>query len=484
MMLLLGISTSTFSQDFFINEDFKKALIKDGVDTDGDGYISKSEAHAVSTINVENEGLTDITGISEFKNIKTLKCAYNYLASLDVSANILLEELQCFKNNITSLNISANVKLTGLYCFENDLSSINISENTKLSDFQCYQNKLSTLDLSSNLELIKLECTDNQLHELDLSHNLQLNYLACGANLLTFLDVSYSTELTFLACSVNNFRTLDLSKCRKLEEMYATSIPHLNSICVWNISQAEGNVYFYKDSWVDWVTDCALAFNGNTFKDALTKQNIDTNGDGYIRLSEVAGVSILNISGNPFGKTNAQKITNIKGIDGFVNLTVLSMSYNSVVEMDVSKNTKLTSLSCDNNKLTSLDVSKNTSLTSLKCKNNSIATIYVWDIDYAESNTRFRKDASAVWGLHEVLKLNEDNLFQSIIYPIPSRNFIIIESTEDAEISIYNLLGVEVLNAVKVKKGYNRLSLNLKPDIYLLRLQGEKVSVLKRIIVE
>ena len=75
---------------------------------------------------------------------------------------------------------------------------------------------------------------------------------------------------------------------------------------------------------------------------------MDINGDGYIRVSEVSDVTTLNISGSPFDKKSRVKIENIKGIDGFKNLAVLSMSYNNVVNTDVSRNTKLTSLACDN----------------------------------------------------------------------------------------------------------------------------------------
>jgi hypothetical protein len=52
---------------------------------------------------------------------------------------------------------------------------------------------------------------------------------------------------------------------------------------------------------------------------------MDINGDGYISVSEVSDVTTLNISGSPFDKKSRVKIENIKGIDGFKNLTVLSM---------------------------------------------------------------------------------------------------------------------------------------------------------------
>ena len=104
------------------------------------------------------------------------------------------------------------------------------------------------------------------------------------------------------------------------------------------------------------------------------------------------------------------------------------MSYNNVASMDISRNTKLTSLTCDNNILTGLDISNNTSITSLKCTKNKISTIYVWDIDYAEGNSRFRKDASAKWAIHNTLSNSNNKFLQCSIYPIPSNRYIFIDT--------------------------------------------------------
>ncbi len=484
MVLLLGISTSTFSQDFYIADSFRDALVKDGVDTDGDGYISMAEAHVVTSIDVENKKLSDLKGISEFINLKSLKCSYNYLSSLDVSENIHLEQLQCFQNRLTSLKISNNSNLRGVYCFENYLTSIDVSGLPNLGNFQCYKNRITSLDLTANTILIRLDCTYNQLTELDLSSNSKLDYLSCGGNQISFLDVSYLTELTTLACSHNNLSTLDLTRCRKLNELYTEENPALKSICVWNISEAENKIYFYKDSWVDWVTDCALSFKGTIFKNKLVNLNLDTNGDGYIRKSEVADVKTLNLANGPFDKKYVEKLDNIKGIEGFVNLTVLSMSYNNVESMDISRNTKLTSLTCDNNKLTGLDISNNTSITYLKCTNNNISTIYVWDIDYAEGNSSFRKDAAAKWAIHGTLSNSNNKFLQCSIYPIPSNRYFFIDTETAAELTIYNLLGEEVISSFSIDKGRNYITLDLNPDIYLLKLQSKNKSVVKRIIIK
>jgi len=485
LMLLLVIATSSYSQDFFINEKFRDALVENGVDTDNDGYISKAEAHAVTLINVEKKKLTDLTGIAEFINLKTLRCAYNYLGTLDLSNNTLLEEVQCFQNRLNSLNVSGCTELERLYCFENNLTSIDVTKNPKLRDFQLYDNKITSLDLKSNTILTRLDFARNRVSEFDVSLNPDLVFLVCGGNLLQYIDVSYNTELRELYCGYNDAITsLDLTRCRKLEKMDASNSPHLQTICVWNVSNAISNPYFYKDAHTDYVTDCALNFKGSNFKNKLTELNLDKNGDGFISLSEVKNVKILNVDGSPFGKLNDIKLDNINGIEGFVNLENLSMSFNNVKSMDISRNTKLKSLSCKNNGMTSLDVSNNTSLTALKCTGNNLSKIYVWDIAYAESNPSFRKDASASWAIHEELKNDYIDLFKVKMYPVPLRDFIIIESDVDAELTIYNLLGVEVLKDIKIEKGYNRINLDLKLGVYICSLQNEKNIIVRRIVIE
>jgi len=485
MVLLFGISTSTFSQDFYIADSFRDALVKDGVDTDGDGYISKAEAHVVTSINVEREKLADLNGISEFINLKVLKCSYNYLSVLDLSDNVLLEEVQCFQNRLTSINVSGCTNLEELYCMQNKLTNIDVSHNSNLSKFQLYENKVSSIDLSNNPNLEYLACSKNELNELDVSSNTNLEYLACGGNNLSYIDVYYNTELTFFACGTNEYiSTLDLSHCRKIETLDATNLPHLKTICVWSVSEAENNPSYLVDTGIEYVTDCALNFRGSNFKNKLKDLNLDKNNDGYITKSEVQDVKILNVNGDAFGKMNGIKLDNIDGIDGFVNLENLSMSYNNVKEMDISRNTKLKTLTCKNNGMTSLDISNNVDITSLSCTGNNLDKIYVWDIAYAEGNSSFSKDASATWAIHETLKNDFIDLFKVKMYPVPFRDFVIIESDSDADISIYSLLGLEVLKNIRIKRGYNRINIDLNPNIYIISIQSETNRIVRRIVIE
>ena len=118
------------------DEAFLNALIDLGIDTNGDGAISPSEAEEIPHIDVSDRGISDMTGIEAFINLERLLCWKNQLTSLDVSQNTALTDLYCAFNQLTSLNVSKNTALTVLHCFSNPLTSLDISNNSSLKNIQ------------------------------------------------------------------------------------------------------------------------------------------------------------------------------------------------------------------------------------------------------------------------------------------------------------------------------------------------------------
>ncbi len=92
---------------------------------------------------------------------------------------------------------------------------------------------------------------------------------------------------------------------------------------------------------------------------ALIKQGADTDGDHYISTAEAEAVTTLNLF--------YSDISDMTGIEAFINLTKLDCSYNELISLDVSKNTALESLNCYWNQLTDLDLRGNTALKILNC---------------------------------------------------------------------------------------------------------------------
>jgi hypothetical protein len=96
---------------------------------------------------------------------------------------------------------------------------------------------------------------------------------------------------------------------------------------------------------------------------------INTNLDTEIQVSEATAFTGTIDCSNLF-------ITNMSGIEAFINITVLDCSDNSFLSsVDISSNTALLDFRCENNMFTSLDLSANTALTQVRCMGNDITSL-------------------------------------------------------------------------------------------------------------
>jgi hypothetical protein len=96
---------------------------------------------------------------------------------------------------------------------------------------------------------------------------------------------------------------------------------------------------------------------------------IDTNGDGEVQVAEAqAYTGTIDIITGVF-------ILDITGLESFIALTVLDISQNPQVNLDISANVALTSLSIDNYSMGSFDVSNNVNLVTLRCRNIGVTSL-------------------------------------------------------------------------------------------------------------
>ncbi|AZJ34918.1 cadherin domain-containing protein [Tenacibaculum singaporense] len=95
---------------------------------------------------------------------------------------------------------------------------------------------------------------------------------------------------------------------------------------------------------------------------------INTNGDNEIQVTEAN-----NFTGTL--KANNKNISDVTGIEEFINLNALLLASNQISNINLSNNTKLKIINIYNNQLTSLDVSKNIKLETLRCSYNNLSNI-------------------------------------------------------------------------------------------------------------
>ena len=110
---------------------------------------------------------------------------------------------------------------------------------------------------------------------------------------------------------------------------------------------------------------------GTNFKDFLLANTfINTNNDTEIQITEAeafsGSISCSNLN-----------ISDLTGIEAFVNLVTLDCSQNNLTALDLSQNTVLRILKCGLNDLGSLDLSNNPALSYLDCSVSGLSTLDV-----------------------------------------------------------------------------------------------------------
>tara|TARA_B100001123_G_scaffold445720_1_gene598058 strand:+ start:6334 stop:9891 length:3558 start_codon:yes stop_codon:yes gene_type:complete len=297
------------------DDNFEQALIDLGYDDVLDDYIATDSIMSITYLDVNNDSISDLTGIEDFTSLTSLYCVNNQLTFLNISSNVLLTTLYCYGNLLTSLDVSNNIALQYLKCNYNPLTSLNVSTNTNLRHLQFHgrtdgSSTISSLDVSNNTALTFLWASNNNLTALDVSNNTALTDLRVGYNNLESLNLSNNTSLTQLSCNNNELTTLDVSNNTLLEHLYCSN----NQFTTLNLSSNPALDYLQ-----------------------LTSNQL----------------TALDVSNNPL-------------------LEYLNIDYNQISSLDLRANADLSRLYCRSNQLDSLDLSLNTSLTRLRCNNNQL----------------------------------------------------------------------------------------------------------------
>jgi hypothetical protein len=103
------------------------------------------------------------------------------------------------------------------------------------------------------------------------------------------------------------------------------------------------------------------------FKNALISAGVDKDKDGEISYAEAEAITNIVVSNS--------NISNMTGIEAFINLNILNCGGNQLTSLNISNNTALTGLDCGYNQLTSLDVSSCKVLVELFCQWNQLTSL-------------------------------------------------------------------------------------------------------------
>ncbi|MBF2708325.1 ELWxxDGT repeat protein [Flavobacterium soyangense] len=197
--------------------NFEQALIDLGIDKDGviNASISRSDAEAVTELNVNGKNINSLEGIQAFTNLSKLYCQSNQIQVLDIGNNKALTVLECGGNQLTGLNVSLNPLLKVLGFGINNISLIDVSQNLNLEVFWCNNNNITSqnLDLNSKLSVIGLSNNPLAFVSLKNGNNVNVVYfeayntpnLACiNADAIVSVSMSNSGKTFSENCSTTS----------------------------------------------------------------------------------------------------------------------------------------------------------------------------------------------------------------------------------------------------------------------------------------
>jgi Leucine-rich repeat (LRR) protein len=413
--------------------NFEQALIDLEIDSDPtpNGLIYIGDALSVSNLNVNNRGITSMQGIEAFINLTYLNVWGNPIGSLDVTQNTELDFLWCGANQLTSLDITQNTKLKTLWAWVNELTELDTSNNLLFEDLQLGSNLITDIDVTNNVALTRLHLHRNLLTSVDVSQNVNLDLFSISNNPnLEIVNVSLNPALNFLQVSdLPLLTSLDLSN-NPIANLWISDNPQLASVDLRNgnninITTFEGaNTPNLTCINADVIISQVMIDSGKTFNEdcgdfvyipdpffeqSLIDIGVDSDGvvNTYILRTDAEAVTDLNIvnplfdSGdfaNPLIVNVTEKVTDLTGIEAFVNITFFNFHSNDIANVDLSSNTELVGvfgnhcgintidvsnspnllyLHLWDNQITSLDLSNNLALEQLNCPDNLITDLDV-----------------------------------------------------------------------------------------------------------
>ena len=278
----------------------------------GRDVLTVEEQRNVTTIEINNKGVSDLKGIEAFPNLKELNCGNNSIRKLDLRQNPELEKLICNTNQLTQLDLSKNPKIYHLICFWNQLEQLDVSHLKDLVTLDCSHNDLEQLDVKNSKSLVALNCSSNRLTELDVdvTHKPSLARVECQNNQLTSLILGQNKLLEKLNCAHNQLTQLNLNNMSSLKELNCFN----NQLTVLDVSDSPELTILWLGN--NHLTSLNLDNNPNlnfTYTDIYSGENVYTvtlNPDRTFDLRNLPGNFDVNrVTGWEHGKANGNILT-------------------------------------------------------------------------------------------------------------------------------------------------------------------------------
>lgn len=195
------------------------------IDANHNGDIEINEVQDIERLDVSNSGISDLTGISNFTNLKMLKCNNNLLTNIVIDSSVSLMSLKADHNQI-------------------DFIDVNYSA---MEDLNLSYNNFSSLSISNAIFYESLNLANNHISNLTLS-NVMVNYFIADNNDLSSIQYNGFTGFYSFASFRNN---------RFSELNFPGNVTFDNSCVLYLGGNTADNVYFagFQPGNIDYKSD-------------------------------------------------------------------------------------------------------------------------------------------------------------------------------------------------------------------------------------
>lgn len=381
-ILLLSLFNSNAQTTSIPDTNFEIALINLGYDSGPlDGLVTTANISGVTSLDVSNSNIFDMTGINDFTSLVALYCNQNQLSQLILSSLTNLDTLNCATNLIDSLNITTCTSLQELYCDDNLLNNLDITQNINLTKVNFSWNNISSIDVSQNTALIDLRGDYNQLTSIDVTPLSSLTKLFLSSNLLTSIDLTQNPGMMWLNLSYNiGITSLDVTQNPAITSLYV----HNNQIDTLDLSQNTALMDLGVAS--NNLNGIDFSSNPNLYQIQLQNNNISS-----VDLTVLPSLQVFNVALNPIDTVDVTQNPNLTSLDvqstGVTsvdlsqnpNLVALLLSNTGFTSIDLSNNLLLEGFIAINTYLTELDLSNHPNMNQLNVENNPLECLSIVD---------------------------------------------------------------------------------------------------------
>ena len=156
----------------------------------------------------------------------------------------------------------------------------------------------------------------------------------------------------------------------------------------------------------------------DNFEQRLIDLGFDNTLDNYVNTSSIDTVTYLILTG--------KSISDLTGLEDFINLYYLDCDYNNLTNLDVSANTALFNLDCSDNNIINVNINGLTVLNDFYCSRNNIEIL---DVSSATSLRSFDCEDNQLISL-DIRNGNNINFYN--FYTIGNPNLTCINVDDDS----------------------------------------------------